>query len=195
MQQRVLRAFHDSTVGGHSGAPATYQRLRRLYAWPKMKEQTSQYVQSCAVCQQAKPERVRYPGLLEPLPIPDHAWKVATMDFIDGLPTSGKFNCILMVVDKFTCYAHFLPLSHPFTSAKVAHSYLENVYKLHGLPAAIISDRDPVFTNTFWRELFKYAGTELRMSTSNHPQMDGQTKRVNQCIETYLRCFVHACPR
>lgn len=73
MQQRVLRAFHDSTVGGHSGAPATYRRLRRLFAWPKMKEQTRQYVQSCTVCQQAKPERVRYPGLLEPLPIPDRA--------------------------------------------------------------------------------------------------------------------------
>lgn len=149
LQQRMLRAFHDSTMGGHSGVPVTYRRLRHLFAWPKMKEHIKQYVQSCSVCQQAKPERVRYPGLLEPLPVPDGAWKVVTMDFIDGLPSSGKFNCILVVVDKFTRYAHFLALSHPFTAAKVAHSYLENIYKLHGLPEAIVSDRDPVFTSNF----------------------------------------------
>ena len=159
-----------------------------------MKEHTRRYVQSCSIYQQAKLEHVRYPGLLEPLPIPNGAWKVVTMDFIDGLPSSGKFNCILVVVDKFTRYAHFLPLSHPFTAAKVAHSYLENVYKLHGLPEAIISNRDPVFTSSFWRGLFKAIGTELNMSMSYHPQTDRQTERVNQCLEIYLKCFTHANP-
>lgn len=116
------------------------------------------------------------------------------MDFIDGLPQSHKYNSILVVVDKFTRYAHFLPLSHPFTAAKVANSYLDNIYKLHGLPAAIISDRDPVFTSHFWRELFRIIGTELNMSTPYHPQTDGQTERVNQCLEVYLRCCIDACP-
>lgn len=134
----MLRAFHDSTMGGHFGVPVTYRRLRHLSAWPKMKEHAWQYVQSCYVCQHAKPERVCYPGLLEPLPIPDGAWKVVTMDFIDGLLLSGKYNCIHMVDDKFTRYAQFLPLSHPFTVAKVAHAYLENIYKLQGLPEAIV---------------------------------------------------------
>lgn len=156
-------------MGGHLGFPVTYRRLRRLFAWPKMKEQTHRYVQTCSIYQQAKPERVKYPGLLEPLPVPEGAWEVVTMDFIDGLPQSHKYNCILVVVDKFTRYAHFLPLSHPFTAAKVAHSYLDNVYKLHGLPAAIVSDRDPVFTSKFWKELFRIIGTELNMSTSYHP--------------------------
>lgn len=97
-----------------------------------------------------------------------------TMDFIDGLPQSGKANCILVVVDKFTRYAHFLPLNHPFTAAKVARVYLDNVYKLHGLPKAIISDRDPVFTSKFWQELFHAIGSELNMSTPYHPQTDGR---------------------
>ena len=119
---------------------------------------------------------------------------MVTMDFIDGLPQSNKFNCILVVVDKFTRYAHFLPLTHPFTAAKVAHSYLENVYKLHGLPAAIISNREPVITIKFWRELFHVKGTELNMSTPYHPQTYGQMERVNQCLEIYLRCFTHAHP-
>jgi hypothetical protein len=78
-----------------------------------MKNQIKEFVQSCMTCQQAKPERVKYPGLLEPLPTPDGAWKMVTMDFIEGLPQSGKFNSIMVVVDKFTKYAHFIPLCHP----------------------------------------------------------------------------------
>jgi hypothetical protein len=77
----------------------------------------------------------------------------------------------------------------------VAQAFLSNVYKLHGLPQALVSDRDRVFTSTFWRELFKLADVELRLSTAYHPQSDGQTERVDQCLETFLRCFVHACPR
>lgn len=82
LQQKIMRVFHDSTVGGHSGFPATYRRLRHVFAWPKMKQQTRRYVQTCCICQQAKPERVKYPGLLEPLPVPEGAWEVVTMDFI-----------------------------------------------------------------------------------------------------------------
>lgn len=163
-------------------ASLTYHRLRRLFSWPKMKEDTHADVQSCQVCQQAKPERIQYPGLLEPLHVPDGTWKVVTMDFIDGLPQSSNANCILVMVDKYTRYAHFLPLNHPFTAAKVARSYLENVYKLHGLSAVIISDRDPVFTNRFWTELFNTIGTELQMSTPYHPKL---TVRLNASIKAW----------
>uniref|UniRef100_A0A8R7QH54 Integrase catalytic domain-containing protein n=1 Tax=Triticum urartu TaxID=4572 RepID=A0A8R7QH54_TRIUA len=72
---------------------------------------------------------------------------------------------------------------------------MSQIYKIHEFPQAIISDRDPVFTSHFWQELFKYAGTELRLSTANHPRTDGQTERVNRCLETFLRCFTHVCPK
>jgi hypothetical protein len=116
------------------------------------------------------------------------------MDFVEGLPRSGQQNCILVVVDKFSKFAHFLPLRHPFTALSVAKLYLDNIYKLHGLPLAIISYRDRVFTSKLWQELFGLAGVTLKMSSAYHPQTDGQTERVNQCMETYLRCFAHACP-
>lgn len=135
-----------------------------------------------------------YPGLLAPLPIPDNAWHTVTLDFIEGLPKSAGYNCILVVVDKFSKYAHFVPLSHPFTALQVAIAYLNNIFKLHGLPTVMISDRDKIFTSNIWQGLFKLLGTDLRMSSAYHPQTDGQTERVNQCLETYLRCFLHACP-
>jgi hypothetical protein len=99
-----------------------------------------------------------------------------------------------MVVDTFSKYAHFISLLHPFSALKVAQAFLSSVYKLHGLPEAIISDHDKIFTSHLWQELFRLSGTKLHMSTSYHPQSDGQTERVNQCLETFLRSFVHSCP-
>jgi hypothetical protein len=99
-----------------------------------------------------------------------------------------------VVVDKLTKYAHFLPICHPFTASKVADIFVDNIFRLHGLPLSLISDRDPVFTSQFWQSVFRATSTQLKMSTSNHPQTDGQTERVNQSIECYLRCFISAHP-
>jgi transposase InsO family protein len=143
----------------------------------------------------AKPDRARYPSLLQPIPHPDNAWHTISMDFVEGLPLSGRADSILVVVDKFTKVAHFLPLKHPYTAESVAKLFLDSVYKLHGMPHAIISDRDRIFTSAFWKELFRLAQVQLCMSTAYHPQSDDQSERVNQCMETYLRCFVNACPR
>ena len=160
-----------------------------------MKNSIKEYIKTCSICQQAKPEHVKYLGLLAPLPVPTAPWSVVSMDFIEGLPSSNKQDVILVVIGKFSKYAHFMALSHPFTALQVAQSYMNNVYKLHGLPAAIISDRDRIFTSSVWQELFKLTDTQLLMSSSYHPQTDGQTERLNQCIEAFLRCTVHACPK
>lgn len=147
------------------------------------------------MCIQAKPDKNHYLGLLSPLPVPNEAWQMISMDFIEGLLTYGHANCIMVIVDKFSKFAHFVALHHPYTAQKVAQAFLDNVFRLHDLPSTIISDHDPIFTSTFWRELFRLAQVTLAMSSAYHPQSDGQTKCVNQCLETYLRCFVHSCPR
>jgi hypothetical protein len=116
------------------------------------------------------------------------------MDFIEGLPTSGSANCIMVIVDKFTRYAHFIPLHHPFSASKVASVFIDHDVKLHDLTKVLISDRDPIFTSKFWNCLFSQLGSELHMSSAYHPETDGQTERVNQGIESHLRCFAHACP-
>jgi transposase InsO family protein len=132
---------------------------------------------------------------LSPLPIPEGAWQVVSLDFIESLPKSGNANCILVIVDKFSKYGHFVTLTHPFAAEVVAQAFLNQIYRLHGMPMTIISDRDRIFTNKFWHELFKLAKVTLQMSSAYHPQSDGQTEQVNQCFETFLCCFVHACPK
>lgn len=194
-QQHILTALHDSGVGGHSSITATYQRVKQLFAWPSLKESVQLFVQQCQTCQQAKHEHIKPPRLLEPLPVPSQAWEMVCLDFIEGLPPSDRFNAILVVIDKFTKYARFIPVHHPFTATQIARLYLDQVYRLHGLPKAMVSDRDRVFTSTVWQELFKLTDTKLLMSSSYHPQTGGQTERLNQCLEAFLRCTVHSCPR
>ncbi|KAL6313652.1 hypothetical protein AAG906_010070 [Vitis piasezkii] len=135
------------------------------------------YVSSCDVCQRVKSETLAPTGLLQPLPIPCLVWDDITMDFIEGLPTSNGKNTILVVVDRLT------------------EKFVEGVVKLHGMPKSIISDRDPVFMSQFWQEFFKLSGTQLKMSSSYHPQTDGQSEVVNRCVEQYLRCYAHHHPR
>jgi hypothetical protein len=146
---KIIEAFHASPVGGHSGIPVTLSKLKHLFYWKGMKHQVQQYVRKCSICQQAKPERSRYPGLLAPLPVPEQFWQMISMDFMEGLPCSSRFNCILVVVDKLSRYAHFIGLTHPFTASTVANAFMDQVHKLHGMPESIISDRDPIFTSRF----------------------------------------------
>ena len=111
------------------------------------------------------------------------------MDFITRLPKSKGHNAVMVVVNRLTKYAHFIALSHPFTTSIVAKVFSENIQKLRGTPNIFISDRDPILTNHFWKKLFSCLGTQLAHSSSYHSQLDGQTEVVNKCLEGYLHCF------
>lgn len=137
-QQHILQAVHNSGIGGHSGITPTYNRIKALFAWPNIKHIVQSFVQQCEVCQQAKVEHIRQPGLLQPLPVPSQAWAVVSLDFIEGLPSSDRFNAILVVIDKFTKYVHLSPIHHSYTAIQIAKIYLDNIYKLHGLPQTTI---------------------------------------------------------
>jgi hypothetical protein len=111
------------------------------------------------------------------------------MDFITGLPKSGNKSVIMVVVDRLSKYAHLCALQHPFTTSTMAQIFMDQVFKLHGMPHSIVYNHDLTFTSNFWQELFKIQGTELHLSTAYHPQTDGQMEVVNKCLETYLRYF------
>jgi transposase InsO family protein len=111
------------------------------------------------------------------------------------LPLLGGYSVILVVVDHFTKYAHIYPLKHPYTASSVGATFLNNVVKLHGLPKSIVSDRDKIFTSNFWTKLFELLNIKLQMSLAYHPQTDGQTERMNQCLEMYLWCVISSTPK
>ncbi|KAL0352336.1 UNVERIFIED_CONTAM: Transposon Ty3-G Gag-Pol polyprotein [Sesamum calycinum] len=153
------------------------------------------WVKKCEVCQRSKHENNLYPGLPQPLPIPEQAWSCISMDFIEGLPSSEGKDSILVGVDRITKYSHFIALKHPYTATSIAKLFFDNIYKLHGLPMSIVTDKDKIFTSKSWKELFSLSGVSLDMSSAYHPQSDGQTERVNQCLENYLRCMCHQKPK
>lgn len=193
-KQVLLREFHESLVGGHAGVAKTMRRLSEIFFWDNMRQEVQNFVRQCAICQQTKYQTGKPGGLLHPLPLPTHVWEDVSMDFITGLPPSNGYTVILVVVDRFSKGIHLGALPTNFTAYKVADLFVSMVCKLHGLPKSIVSDRDPIFISRFWSYLFKFSGTLLRMSSSYHPQTDGQTEVMNRTIEQYLRAFVHDTP-
>eukprot|EP00253_Pinus_taeda_P024097 PITA_24097 len=156
-----------------------------------MKKNVAEYLARCLECQQIKTKHQHPAGLLQPLPIPEWKWETISMDFITRLPKTKRNNdSIMVVVDKLSKAAHFIPVQSTYKATQIAHIFMHNVFKLHGLPKTIISDVDVKFTSTFWRTLFVELRTQLNFSTAYHPQTDRQTKRVNQVVEDMLRAYV-----
>ena len=147
------------------------------------------FIKERDICQQNKSKNIHSVGLLHPLPIPTKVCTDISLNFIKGLPNSKGYSVIMVVVDRLSKYAHFIPISHLYTASKIAQVFLANIFKLHGLPDFIVTDSDPTFTSTFWKELYKMQGTTLKFSSAYHPQMHGQTEIVNKMVEQYLRCF------
>jgi hypothetical protein len=185
----VISELHASPIAGHSGFSKTYERVKHFFFLEGMKQDVRTFVVDYEVCQRKKGEIVKAMGTLQPLPIPPTIWQDISMEFIVGLPKSGNKSVIMVLVDRLSKYAHFCALQHLFIAATVAQIFMDNIFKLHGMPNSIVSDKDPTFIGNFWKELFKVQGTQLHLSTAYHPQMDGHTEIVNKCLETYLRCF------
>jgi hypothetical protein len=194
-QFQLLEYIHSNPTSGHSGYHKTVHRAKLDFYWKGMRNDIKKFVRECDICQVNKHETFHPAGLLQPLPIPSRKWADISMDFIEGLPPSHGYTVILVVIDRFSKYGHFLPLSHPYTASTFAHLFLSQIFKLHGMPQTIVSDRDPLFTSSFWRELFHLQGISLAFSSAYHPQFDGQTESLNKCLETYLRCYSGSKPK
>ena len=193
LRTRLIREVHDQPSSGHQGEARTMEAIQRSYSWPGLRRDVEQYVRNCHTCKRSKAPRDRQNGLLQPLPIPEQRWKDISMDFITGLPLSTEgFNAILTVVDRLSKERHYIPCTagEEGTSAEeTAKLLLRWVYRTHGLPDSIVSDRGTQFVSLVWRSLCARLGITSKLSTAYHPQTDGQTERANQDVERYLRSY------
>ncbi|KAL2223595.1 UNVERIFIED_CONTAM: Transposon Tf2-11 polyprotein [Sesamum indicum] len=182
LRKSLLSECHDTLWAGHQGQDRTFASVRRAYHWPQMRDDVETHVRTCLICQQDKADHQKKAGLLQPLPIPKRPWESVSMDYISGLPNVGNLGSIIVVVDRLSKYATFIAAPKHVTAEGTAHLFSKHIVKHWGLPKDIVSDRDSRFTGVFRTELFKLLGSTPSMSSSYHPQSDGQTERFNSTL-------------
>jgi hypothetical protein len=187
----ILHECHDIPTSGHLGTAKTLELVKRQFYWNAMDKDVKEYVTTCLQCQRNKPSNQAPIGLLRPLPIPERPWSSVSMDLITQLPrTPNGYDAIFVVVCRFTKMVHYIPCVTAVTAPQLSKLFFREVVRHHGMPLSIVSDRDPRFTSLFWQGLWKIWGTKLAMSTTYHPQTDGQTERANRTLEDMIRHYV-----
>jgi hypothetical protein len=187
----LLKEAHDSSTSGHLGRDKSYELLSRTFYWPRMRKIVDEYVRSCPSCQASKPSQRPPIGLLQPLDVPLRPWESVSVDFITHLPkTKSGHTAICVFVDRLTKMIIVEPTTDNVTAEEVAALYFRAVFRHHGLPTSLVSDRDSKFTSEFWLELQKALHTHLNMSSAGHAQTDGQTERANRTVIEMLRAYV-----
>ena len=191
------RSVHELIIAeahsilAHLGASKTLNYLRDHVWWKTMVTDTQTYCGTCITCKRSKPSNQKPYGLLNLLAIPTEPWESIGVDFVGPLPLShnrdGEYDSITVVICLLTAMVELIPSHTSYKAKDIAELMFENVYKHHGLPKAIISDRDSLFTSTFWERLNELIGIKLKMSSAYHPETDGATERANRTITQMLR--------
>jgi hypothetical protein len=192
-----VKEQHELPAHGHQGVAKTMERLSRTYYFPGMRKLVTRIVTGCDTCIRNKASRHAPYGQLKSPTTPSQPWKSIAWDFVVKLPlsrepvTGKEYDSIFVITDRLTKYAYMLPFNETCTAEDVAYTFLRTIVANHGTPDEIISDRDKLFTSKFWTTLIALLGTQHKLSTAFHPQTDGQTERLNQTMESYLRCYVN----
>ena len=188
VRSQVLQWGHSSNLACHPGAARTLGLIRQRFWWPTLGRDTKEFVAACPICARGKASHQRPAGLLNPLPIPARPWSHIALDFVTGLPLSAGNTTILTVVDRFSKAVHFVPLTKLPSAMETAELMVQHVFRLHGIPVEMVSDRGPQFASQVWRAFCGALGARVSLTSGYHPQSNGQTERANQDLEAALRC-------
>ncbi|KAK3513487.1 hypothetical protein QTP70_015506, partial [Hemibagrus guttatus] len=186
---QVMQWVHEAPSSGHPGTRRSAQLVSRRFWWPSLGSDVEDFVRQCATCAQARTSRQRPEGLLEPFPVPRHPWSHLSVDFLMDLPDSGGSTAIMVVVDRFSKGCKLVPLKGLPTAMQTADAMFAHVFRNFGLPEDIVSDRGPQFTSRVWRVLCARLDIGVSLSSSHHPQSNGQAERLNQEIGRFLRSY------
>ena len=193
IKRKILTELHDSQVAGHGGQARTVQLLRRFFWWQSLDADCKKYVQGCDQCQRNKASTRKYAGKLMQHEVVTQKWQQVSMDFITHLPVTPAGNdSVMVVVCTLTKMAHFIACSEKMSSEKTAELYIKEVFRLHGWPQVLITDRDTRFTSEFFRSLCTQLNVRQAMSSARHPETDGQTERMNRVLEETIRHYVNS---
>ncbi|KAJ9519415.1 hypothetical protein QJQ45_023059 [Haematococcus lacustris] len=191
LREHILHEVHDAAYSGHSGITKTLQRLRAGFWWSTMREDVRHYVANCDACQHNKAATQKPGGLLQPLSVPGWRWESISMDLIVKLPTSHEgYDSICVFVDRLSKMVHFAPCNESMDAMGFAKLFIKHIFRLHGLPREVITDRGAHFHNLFWEAVCELLHIKRCLSTAYHPQSDGQTERYNRVLEEMLRHYV-----
>jgi len=191
IMEEILKENHDSVDVGHPGQHRMLELLKRTYWLPELKEDVKKYIQRCFKCQQNKVQHQRKAGELHLLEIPQGPWQEISIDIIGPLSKLNRMDAIVVIVDRFTKMIQLKATMINISSEGIAKIYRDDIWKLHGVPKKILSNRGPQFALKFMEEFTKVLGTKRQLSTAYHPQTDGQTERINQEIGMFLRHYVN----
>jgi hypothetical protein len=193
MHLQIIHRTHSAAAGGHPGRTKTLDLLNRTYWWPGMATAVCAFCKACLLCGKTKASKASPAGFLKPLPIPLAPWKDISVDYITPLPPCTRrgqtYRHVAVVVDRLTKMRHFIPTA-TLEAEELAERFIERVFSLHGLPDTVISDWGTQFISAFWKALTARLGVALKLSSTFHPQTNGQTERINAGLEQYLRLYI-----
>jgi hypothetical protein len=188
--RKVLKESHESPwESAHAGSSRLFLRLASRFYWPRMWADVVEFTKTCDICQKTKIDKRGPNGKLRPHAIPLLPFEVVSLDLITGLPKSGGFDAVLVIVDKLTKYVQYIPTTSSLKQEGFAKLFVENVVLKYGIPRQMISDRDARWAKAFWASVAEHLGLGLLLSTSHHPQTDGQTEKANDTLEVALRAY------
>jgi len=179
-----------TTAAGYGGKWKTVELVTRNYWWPGVTRNVGKYVEGCDLCQRMKNRTEELAGKMKLSEVPKKPWSHLTVDFITKLPVVAEKDVVLVVCDRLSKMTHFVATTEGTSVEGLARLFWDNVWKLHELPESVVSDRGPQFAAELTKELNRMLGIKTKLSTAFHPQTDGQTERMNQELEQYLRFFI-----